>query len=74
MPRLHDDRHAHPTQDEAKTRRKREEERRMHFRRAIEAYSEQRQLQQELDAYPDLIALNYLSGALGERRSVPPAR
>ncbi|WP_313519275.1 PA3496 family putative envelope integrity protein [Pseudomonas sp.] len=58
---------------DSKNRRKQLDQRRMEFRRAIEAYSEQRQLQQELDAYPDLIALNYLSGSLGDRRSAPPA-
>ncbi len=62
-----------PSTLDSKNRRKQLDQRRMEFRRAIEAYSEQRLLQQELDAYPDLIALNSLSGSLGDRRSAPPA-
>jgi len=38
-----------------KTRRKLEDQRRMAFRRAIEALAEQRRLQHELDDYPDLL-------------------
>ncbi len=42
---------------DSKTRRKLEDQRRMAFRRAIEDYTEERRLQRELDAYPDLIPL-----------------
>lgn len=62
-----------PSTLDSKNRRKQLDQLRMEFRRAIEAYSEQRLLQQELDAYPDLIALNALSGSLADRRSAPPA-
>ena len=62
-----------PSTLDSKNRRKQLDQRRMEFRRAIEAYSEQRLLQQELDAYHDLIALNALSGSLDDRRSAPPA-
>jgi len=62
-----------PSALDSKNRRKQLDQRRMEFRRAIEAYSEQRLLQQELDAYPDLIALNGLSGSRDDRRSAPPA-
>ena len=62
-----------PSTLDSKNRRKQLDQRRMEFRRAIEAYSEQRLLQQELDAYPDLIALNALSGSLDDRQSAPPA-
>ncbi len=62
-----------PSTLDSKNRRKQLDQRRMEFRRAIEAYSEQRLLQQELDAYPDLIALNSLSGSRDDRRSAPPA-
>ncbi|GGJ89634.1 PA3496 family putative envelope integrity protein [Pseudomonas matsuisoli] len=45
--------------DERKARRKMEDQRRMAFRRAIESYAEQRQLQHELADYPDLVVANY---------------
>ncbi|MNR21633.1 hypothetical protein D3C85_1385450 [compost metagenome] len=41
-----------------KTRRQQEDQRRMEFRRAIESYSEQRQLLQEIADYPDLQTVN----------------
>lgn len=42
----------------SKTRRQQEDQRRMEFRRAIESYSEQRQLLQEIADYPDLQSIN----------------
>jgi len=58
-----------------KTRRQLEDLRRMEYRRAIEAYSERRQLQQELADYPELIAANYLMATRAmSRRSAPPSR
>ncbi|AYC34924.1 transcriptional regulator [Pseudomonas cavernae] len=58
-----------------KTRQQQEDLRRMAFRRAVEAYAEQRQLQQELAEYPELIAADYLIAAHAAfRRNAPPAR
>ncbi|CAD5107173.1 PA3496 family putative envelope integrity protein [Zestomonas carbonaria] len=67
---------SHATESSAaKTRRQQEDLRRMAFRRAIEAYAEQRQLQQELADYPELVAADYLIAAHSRfRRSVQPAR
>jgi hypothetical protein len=48
MPRHYDDSHQNST---AKTRRQQEDQRRMAFRRAIESYSEERRLSQELAGY-----------------------
>ncbi len=48
--------HAEPIFD-TKTRRK-EDQRRMAFRRAIEDYAEQRRLQHEFDDYASLIAIS----------------
>ncbi|MGX5217194.1 MULTISPECIES: PA3496 family putative envelope integrity protein [Pseudomonas] len=48
---------------EAKARRKLVDQRRMQYRRAIESYSEQRLLQQELSDYPELIAANYIAAS-----------
>ncbi|QTS86460.1 transcriptional regulator [Ectopseudomonas khazarica] len=42
------------TQSDAKTRRKLQDQRRMAYRRAIEHYAEQCQLQRELADFPDL--------------------
>ncbi|MDB6144750.1 MAG: hypothetical protein JWP80_3794 [Pseudomonas sp.] len=53
MPRHYDDSQQHATTSKA-TRRQQEDQRRMEFRRAIESYSEQRQLAQELCDYFDL--------------------
>ncbi|WP_339463383.1 PA3496 family putative envelope integrity protein [Pseudomonas sp. EA_105y_Pfl2_R69] len=60
---------------EARARRKVIDQRRMEYRRAIESYAEQRQLQQQLADFPELIAANYLTAAqaLG-RRSAQPGR
>ncbi|MCQ4325048.1 hypothetical protein CXK94_01825 [Stutzerimonas stutzeri] len=45
---------------DSKTRRKQQDERRMRFRRAIESYAEQRQLQQELVDFPEPMVASYL--------------
>lgn len=46
-------------QPNAKSRKQQEkDQRRMEFRRAIETYSEQRRLLQEITDYPDLQAVN----------------
>jgi len=64
--------YTHPM--DSKARRKRLDERRMHFRRAIERYDEQRRLQCELDDYPDLLALTPLSHApAASRQNARPA-
>ncbi|MBO3276023.1 PA3496 family putative envelope integrity protein [Pseudomonas schmalbachii] len=66
-------RHIDDTQQlDSKTRRKLEDQRRMQFRRAIEERLEARRLDQEIDDYPDLIALNYLASARSARRSARP--
>ncbi len=61
--------------NDSKTRRKLLDQRRMAYRRAIESYAEQRQLQEQLTDYPELIAANYLAAnqALG-RQSARPGR
>lgn len=48
--------------NEARARRKVIDQRRMEYRRAIESYAEQRQLQQQLVDCPELVAANYLAG------------
>ena len=56
------------------SRRKLLDQRRMEYRRAIESYAEQRQLQQQLADYPELIAANYLAGKQAlARQSAQPA-
>lgn len=45
---------------DAKTRRKLLDQRRMEYRRAIEAHAEARQLQHELIDFPELLATRYL--------------
>jgi len=72
MPRHPARRFGEPAVD-SRIRRKLEDPRRMQFRRAIEDRAEQRLLQREPDAYPELIALNGLSGSRDDRRSAPPA-
>ena len=59
--------------NDSKTRRKLLDQRRMAYRRAIESYAEQRQLQEQLADYPELIAANYLaaSRALGRQGARP---
>jgi hypothetical protein len=60
---------------DATARRKLLDQRRLAYRRAIEAHAEQRQLQQQLDDYPELIAPNVLTGKLvSARRSAQPGR
>lgn len=59
MPRIFDDAQLHG-QPDAKTRRKLQDQRRMAYRRAIETYAEQCQLQRELADFPDLIPAGYL--------------
>ncbi|MGH8353718.1 MAG: PA3496 family putative envelope integrity protein [Pseudomonas sp.] len=75
MPRHHDYPQSRNSNPAAKTRRQLEDLRRMEYRRAIEAYSERRQLQQELADYPELIAANYLMATRAvSRRNAPPSR
>lgn len=59
---------------DAKARRKLLDQRRMEYRRAIESYAEQRQLQQQLADYPELVAANYLATQALPQRSAQPAR
>lgn len=76
MPRHYDDSQQHSTSN-VKTRRQQEDQRRMAFRRAIETYSEDRRLNQELDAYLDAASANFWQSASasgGVRQSAPPAR
>ncbi|MGB4072447.1 PA3496 family putative envelope integrity protein [Pseudomonas sp.] len=63
---------SHESSD-AKARRKVLDQRRMEYRRAIESYAEQRQLQQDLADYPELVAANYLASTrvLGRRNAQP---
>ncbi|MDU9409118.1 MULTISPECIES: PA3496 family putative envelope integrity protein [Pseudomonas] len=58
MPRIFDDAHLHD-QPDAKTRRKLQDQRRMAYRRAIEHYAEQCQLQRELADFPELVSAGY---------------
>lgn len=60
-------REAHVNLD-ARARRKLQDERRMRFRRAIESYDEQRQLQAQLMEFPDLMMISPLLDGLAERR------
>ena len=59
MPRIFDDAQLHDQAD-AKTRRKLQDQRRMAYRRAIEHYAEQCQLQRELADFPELVSASYL--------------
>lgn len=59
---------------DSKARRKIKDERRMRFRRAIEAYDDRRRLQAELTDYPDAFALSSLLAAQASSpRSAPRA-
>ncbi|CAB5525005.1 PA3496 family putative envelope integrity protein [Stutzerimonas stutzeri] len=58
---------------DSKARRKQQDERRMRFRRAIESYTEQRQLHAELDDYADTLVFNSLIESSAGRRSALPA-
>ncbi|WP_110946386.1 PA3496 family putative envelope integrity protein [Pseudomonas bohemica] len=76
MPRHYDDSQQHSTSS-AKTRRQQEDQRRMAFRRAIETYSEERRLNQELSDYLDATSANFWQSASASedaRQSVRPAR
>lgn len=77
MPRHYDDSQLHVNTSKA-TRRQQEDQRRMEFRRAIESYSEQRQLAQELSDYFDLSAPDtginvWQQRATSSRRNAQPA-
>ncbi|EIK97436.1 hypothetical protein PMM47T1_06616 [Pseudomonas sp. M47T1] len=62
-------------QGNSKTKRQQEDQRRMEFRRAIESYSEQRRLLQEISDFPDLDAFNYWQAAsAGAQKNVQPGR
>ncbi|SER79099.1 hypothetical protein SAMN03159444_05058 [Pseudomonas sp. NFACC02] len=76
MPRHYDDSHPHSASS-AKTRRQQEDQRRMAFRRAIETYSEERRLNQELSDYLDAASANFwqsTSASEGARQSAPSPR
>lgn len=53
---------------DARARRKQQDERRMHFRRAIESYDEQRQLHAQLMEFPDLMVVSPLLPSSAECR------
>ncbi|WP_407294316.1 PA3496 family putative envelope integrity protein [Stutzerimonas zhaodongensis] len=60
---------------DARARRKQQDERRMHFRRAIESYDEQRQLHAQLMEFPDLLMVSpLLDGQAEHRQNAQPAR
>lgn len=61
------------SQLDSKSRRKQQDERRMRFRRAIETYAEQRQLQHELGEFPDLALISPSMDAR-HRQSAAPVR
>jgi hypothetical protein len=76
MPRHYDDSHQQIS-NSAKTRRQQEDQRRMAFRRAIETYSEERRLNQELSDYLDAASANFwqaASASPADRQSARPAR
>lgn len=61
-------------QPNAKSRKQQEkDQRRMEFRRAIESYSEQRQLLQDIADYPELqaVTLWQVSAAMSPRNAQP---
>lgn len=75
MPRHYDDSQQHGASS-AKTRRQQEDQRRMAFRRAIETYSEERRLNQELCDYIDAASAHLwqaANSAQAGRRSATPA-
>jgi len=69
MPHYSDESLSHVNTD-AKARRKLLDQRRMAYRRAIESYTEQRQLQHELADYPDLIAASQRGAEQAPHRRV----
>jgi hypothetical protein len=76
MPRHYDDSQQH-SPSSVKTRRQQEDQRRMAFRRAIETYSEERRLNQELSDYLDAASANFWQSASvseGARQSARPVR
>ncbi|WP_369124715.1 MULTISPECIES: PA3496 family putative envelope integrity protein [unclassified Pseudomonas] len=77
MPRHYDEAQQHAITATAvhtskNTRRQQEDQRRMEFRRAIESYSEQRQLAQELSDYFDVgpVTSVWQQSAVDSRRNV----
>ena len=60
------------TNSSAKTRKQQEDQRRMAFRRAIESYSDDRRLNQEIADYPDLML--WQGPTADARQSAQPAR
>jgi len=72
MPRHYDDSLQHST---VKTRRQQEDQRRMEFRRAIESYSEERRLNQQLSDYFEQAEVNFwqAAGSADGRRSARQA-
>lgn len=58
-----------------KTKRQQEDQRRMEFRRAIESYSEQRRLLQEISDFPDMESINYWQATSANvQKNVQPGR
>ncbi|KRW61131.1 PA3496 family putative envelope integrity protein [Pseudomonas sp. TTU2014-080ASC] len=56
----------------ARERRKKLDQRRMAFRRAIENYTEQRELQQALSDFPELIVTGVIAQHSRAQRSAQP--
>lgn len=76
MPRHYDDSQQHGPSS-TKTRRQQEDQRRMAFRRAIETYSEERRLNQDICDYLDAASANFWQNARASEdahRSVRPFR
>jgi hypothetical protein len=76
MPRHYDDSQQQSTST-VRTRRQQEDQRRMAFRRAIETWSEERRLNQELSDYLDAASANFWQNANsseGGRQSARPVR
>ncbi len=76
MPRHYDDSQQQSTSN-VRTRRQQEDQRRMAFRRAIETWSEERRLNQELSDYLDAASANFwqkANSSEGGRQSARPVR
>lgn len=56
----------------SKTKRQQEDQRRMEFRRAIESYSEQRRLLQEISEFAELN--HWQAASVGDLQSARPAQ
>lgn len=69
MPHYSDESPSHANSD-AKARRKVLDQRRMAYRRAIESYAEQRQLQHDLTDYPDLLVASARGAEQAQQRRV----